>query len=300
MKLLRTPEENFANLPDFPFAPNYLNVTSNEGTPIRVHYIVEGPEDGPAVLLLHGEPSWSYLYRKMIPVFAQAGYRVYAPDLVGFGRSDKPDSREDHTYESHVDWMEQWLLQLDLTDVTLFCQDWGGMIGLRLVAKHPDRFARIAAGNTALPTGDQPFPEAFFKWQKFSQTTPTFDVGKVLSKGTVSEMSDAEVAAYDAPFPDESYKEGPRIMPSLVPTTPDNPSSEHNRKAWETLSQWDKPFLTMFSDSDPITAGVDQILQAIIPGTKGQPHVTIEAGGHFLQEDKGEEIATIMVDWMKP
>ncbi len=299
MKVLRTPDAQFENLLDYPFEPNYQEVTAEDGTPLRMHYLDEGPSDGPVVLLLHGEPSWSYLYRKMIPILVEGGCRTLTPDLVGFGKSDKPASRNDHSYQSHVDWLTQWVEKLDLKNITLFCQDWGGLLGLRIAAEHPERFAQIVAGNTMLPTGDQPFPEAFFKWQKYSQEVEVFPVGQVIRRGCAQDVSDEVVAAYDAPFPDESFKEGPRVMPALVPTSSDNPATPANRKAWETLSQWDKPFLTTFSDSDPITRGGDQIFQAIVPGTKGQPHRTIEGGGHFLQEDQGEAIAQIILDWMK-
>jgi len=293
MELLRTPDERFANLPGYPFAPHYTTVDG-----IRIHYVDEGPRGGAPVLLLHGEPSWSYLYRKMIPVIVQAGHRAIAPDLVGFGRSDKPVRREDYTFQRHVDWMRGVLEQLDLRGVTLVCQDWGGLIGLRLVAEHPDRFARVVAANTFLPTGDQPAGPAFLAWQKFSQEVPDFPVGTIVNGGCTSDLPPEVVAAYDAPFPDDRYKAGARQFPLLVPTSPTDPASAANRKAWEVLSRWTKPFLTAFSDQDPITGGADQLLQAAIPGTKGQPHTTIKGGGHFLQEDCGEALAKVVVDFM--
>ncbi|MGO3898120.1 MAG: haloalkane dehalogenase [Psychrobacter sp.] len=295
MKVLRTPDERFANLPDYNFAPHYTMVDDGEGGELRVHYLDEGPKDADPVLLLHGEPSWCYLYRKVIPILTAAGHRVIAPDLPGFGRSDKPTDRTDYTYQRHVDWMQSVLDQLDLTNITLFCQDWGGLIGLRLVAENPDRFTRVAAGNTMLPTGDHDPGESFRKWQQFSQDTPTFHVGSIINSGTTTELSQAVIAAYNAPFPDESYKEGARQFPILVPTTPDDPASENNRAAWGQLTKWTKPFITLFSDSDPVTGGGDQIMQKLIPGTQGQAHTIIANGGHFLQEDQGEKLAELLI-----
>ena len=298
MKILRTPDSRFANLPDYNFDPHYLMVDDSEDSELRVHYLDEGPRDADPVLLLHGEPSWCYLYRKMIPILTAAGHRVIAPDLPGFGRSDKPASRTDYTYQRHVNWMQSVLDQLDLNNITLFCQDWGGLIGLRLVAENPDRFARVAAGNTMLPTGDHDLGEGFRKWQQFSQETPQFHVGGTIKSGTVTKLSQAVIDAYNAPFPDESYKEGARQFPLLVPSTPDDPASENNRAAWIELSKWTKPFITLFSDSDPVTAGGDRIMQKLIPGTKGQVHTTIANGGHFLQEDQGEKVAKLLVQFI--
>lgn len=295
MDVLRTPDERFAGLPGYDFDPHYVEVADG----LRVHYVDEGPRDGPVVLLLHGEPSWSYLYRKMVPPLADAGCRVVAPDLVGFGRSDKPASRHDYTYARHVEWMRAALFDgLDLRDVTLFGQDWGGLIGLRLAAEHEARVARICAANTFLPTGEGTPSDAFLAWRQFSQETPTFRVGRIVAGGCTTTIPDDVVAAYDAPFPDEPYKEGARQFPLLVPTTPDEPGAVDNRAAWPVLERWEKPFLTAFSDSDPITRGADHVLRQRVPGTHGQPHVTIEGAGHFLQEDKGEELARVLVDWL--
>jgi len=291
MNVLRTPDERFASLPGYPFSPNYSDVADG----VRVHYVDEGPRDADPVLMLHGEPSWSYLYRKMIPVITAAGFRAIAPDLVGFGRSDKPAAREDYTYERHVQWMHSLLKAIDLRRITLVCQDWGGLIGLRLVAEQPDRFDRVVAANTGLPTGGQRLTEAFFAWRKFSQETPDFPVGRIVSGGCATKLSDAEIAAYDAPFPDDSYKAGPRQFPVLVPASDDDPAAPANRAAWEALEKWEKPFLTAFSDSDPITKGGDRVFQERIPGARGRAHVTIQGGGHFLQEDKGEELAGVVV-----
>ncbi len=299
MKTLRTPDERFENLPGYPYEPNYKKVPDGEGGSLRIHYVDEGPRDAEPALLMHGEPSWSYLYRKMIPIIVEAGYRAIAPDLPGFGRSDKPADRNDYTYQRHVDWMQAWLNAMDMNSITLVCQDWGGLIGLRLVADNPDRFARVVAANTGLPTGDNPVTEAFLNWRKFSQETPEFDVGFILQGATQTELSDEVLAAYRAPFPDDAYKEGARIFPSLVPISPDDPAAPANRKAWEVLSAFENPFLTAFSDHDPVTAGGDRILQKLVPGAKGQAHTTIQGGGHFLQEDCGEEFARVVVDFMK-
>jgi haloalkane dehalogenase len=298
MDVLRTPDERFTDLPAYPFSPHYLEVADGDGGELRVHYVDEGPAGAQPVLLLHGEPSWSFLYRKMIPIVVAAGHRAVAPDLVGFGRSDKPASRTDYTYQRHVDWMRALVAGLDLRDITLVGQDWGGLIGLRLVAEHEDRFARVVAANTFLPTGDRDPGDAFLAWQKFSQETPTFPVGRIVNGGCVTELPEDVVAAYDAPFPDETYKEGARQFPLLVPTSPSDPAAEPNRRAWQVLSKFDKPFLTAFSDSDPITGGADRVLQEAIPGAKGRPHTTLSGGGHFLQEDVGEELARVLVDFV--
>lgn len=294
MEYLRTPDECFEALPGFPYQANYLNVDDCDGGKLRVHYLDEGPSDGDIVLLMHGEPSWCYLYRKMIPVLVDAGLRVIAPDLPGFGRSDKPSKRSDYTYQRHVNWMQSALDQLDINNITLVCQDWGGLIGLRLLAENPDRFVRAVAANTMLPTGDHDPGQAFLDWRKFSQEVPEFPVGGIISGATTTDLSPEVVAAYDAPFPDESYKEGARQFPTLVPITPDDPASEANRAAWGVLTQWNKPFLTAFSDSDPITKGGDAVMQKLIPGCQGQEHTTIINGGHFLQEDQGEKLAEVV------
>jgi haloalkane dehalogenase len=297
LKVLRTPDERFAGLPGYAFAPHYIDIPSGNGTDLRMHYIDEG--EGPVVLLAHGEPSWCYLYRKMIPVLTAAGFRTVAPDLIGFGRSDKPSEKSDYSFQRHVDWLTAFVERLDLRDVVLFGQDWGSLIGLRVAAENPDRFARIAIGNGGLPTGDQGANEAFLRWQQFSQNSPAFDIGRIIQGGSATQLPDDVVAAYNAPFPDDSYKAGARIFPTLVPTSPDDPAAPANRRAWEVLQRWTKPFLTTFSDQDPITRGGEKTLQKLIPGAEGQPHVTIEGGGHFLQEDRGEELASVLVNWLK-
>jgi haloalkane dehalogenase len=299
MELLRTPDARFEGLPDFPFAPHYVDVDDTEGGPLRVHHLDEGPADGPVVLLLHGEPSWSFLYRTMVPVLVDAGLRCVAPDLVGFGRSDKPTGRGDYTFARHVEWMREALFDhLDLESITLVGQDWGSLVGLRLVGEHPERFARVVIANGGLPTGDQPLSDAFLAWQTFSQETPEFPVGRIVNGGCTSDLTPEVIAAYDAPFPDDSYTAGARVFPTLVPTSPDDPAAAANRAAWETLAAFDKPLLTAFSDSDPITRGGEGIFQRTVPGAKGQPHTTIAGGGHFLQEDKGPELARVVVDFV--
>ena len=293
MEVLRTPDERFAALPEFPYEPRYVEVDGG----LRVAYVDEGPADGAVVLLLHGEPSWSFLYRRMIPVLAGAGLRVVAPDLVGFGRSDKPARREDYSYARHVGWMREALFDgLDLRDVTLVGQDWGGLIGLRLVAEHADRFARVVVANTGLPTGDQPMTDAFLAWQRFALESPRFEVGRIVSNGSGTPLAPEVVAAYDAPFPDDSYTAGARAFPALVPTRPDDPAAADNRAAWEALTRWEKPFLTAFSDGDPITGGGERVFQKLVPGAQGMPHTTLRGGGHFLQEDVGPDLARVVVD----
>ncbi len=295
MEILRTPDRRFAELPGYPFEPRYLHLSGG----LRVHYLDEGPVDPAPVLLLHGEPSWSYLYRTMIPVLVAAGHRCIAPDLVGFGRSDKPADPGDYSYQRHVDWMSEAIFdRLGLTDITLVGQDWGGLIGLRLVAARPDRFSRVVAANTGLPTGDLPLGDAFMRWQRFARESRTFEIGRIIGNGTVTDLPAEVVAAYDAPFPDDSYKAGARSFPSLVPTTPDDPAHDANTAAWEVLLGFSKPFLCAFSDSDPITSGAEAMFIGRVPGTAGQPHTTIKGAGHFLQEDKGEELARVVADFI--
>ncbi|EST35801.1 hypothetical protein N566_17260 [Streptomycetaceae bacterium MP113-05] len=297
MQILRTPEERFLNLPDYAFTPNYTDVPADSGTAeqLRVHYVDEGSgRSGETVLLMHGEPSWSYLYRHMIPLLTREGHRCVAPDLVGFGRSDKPAARADHTYQRHIDWMRGLLFdRLDLHDVTLVCQDWGGLIGLRLVAEHPERFARVVVANTGLPTGDAVPTRAFLEWREFSQAAEDFSASDVVALGCRT-PSAAALAPYDAPYPDDSFKAGARQFPMLVPVRHDDPASEPNRRAWKALESFDKPFLCAFSDRDPITAGGDQVFRQRVPGCRGQDHLTVEGAGHFLQEDRGPELARIV------
>lgn len=297
MQTLRTPEERFANLADYAFEANYAEISDQDGRSLRMHYLDEGPADAAPILLLHGEPSWSYLYRKMIPILVSAGHRCIAPDLVGFGKSDKPTEKSDYTYERHVAWVRELVIDhLDINNATFFGQDWGGLLGLRLVAENPDRFSRVVIGNTGLPTGDFPPTKAFMNWQKYSQTTPVFDIGSLIQAASNTELTPAEVAAYDAPFPDDTYKEGARIFPSLVPTKADDPAAAANRAAWDVFSQWEKPFLCCFSDGDPVTAGGDKPFLKLVPGAQNQPHVTIENANHFFQEDAGPQLAQLLID----
>jgi haloalkane dehalogenase len=296
MNVLRTPEERFANLPGFAWQPRYAQISADGLPALRMAYIDEGARDARPVLLLHGEPSWSFLYRSMIGPLLDAGLRVVAPDLIGFGRSDKPAAQEDYTYQRHVDWLGDLVVRsLDLEGIVLFCQDWGGLLGLRLVAEHPQRFAAVVASNTMLPTGDQDPGDAFRAWRDFSQNAPAFDIGRIVNGGTKRELSAEEIAAYDAPFPDDNFKAGARRFPALVPITPDDPSAPANRAAWEVLKTWQRPFVCAFGDSDPITRGGDRVLCKLIPGAAEQPHVTIDGAAHFSQEDAGERLAQVVV-----
>lgn len=300
MQTLRTPDDAFADLPDFPFEPHYVEVDDGEGGTIRIHHLDEGPADAAPVLLMHGEPTWSYLYRHVIPGLVDAGHRVIAPDLVGMGRSDKPTEQSDHTYARHVEWMRQALFdRLDLRDITFFGQDWGSLIGLRLVALDPDRYARVAIGNGGLPTGHGPASEAFLAWQKFSQETEHFPVGGIINGGCTSDLAPGVIAAYDAPYPDDTYKAAVRVFPSLVPTSSDDPATPDQEAAWRVLEQFERPFLLCFSDSDPITKGGDAPFRAKVPGAQGQAHTTIEGGGHFLQEDRGPELARVLAEFIQ-
>lgn len=329
METIRTPDERFANLEGYPFAPHYAEVPDTEGGTLRIHYVDEGPRDGEVVLCMHGQPSWSYLYRTMIPVFVRAGYRVIAPDLVGFGRSDKPTSIDDYTYARHVAWMSAWLEGLDLRGINLFCQDWGGLIGLRLAAAFPDRFARLVVANTGLPDGGglpreaavgmrklyetipivpvselgerfaaKDGPPGFFFWRKYCAESPDFSVGDVM-QFTGGQMSDPIRAAYEAPFPDDRYVAGARKFPSLVPIFPDDVEIPANQEAWKVLERFERPVLTSFADNDPVTAGMDVVIQKRVPGAKNVEHVTIKGAGHFLQENAGPEVAGEMIAFMQ-
>lgn len=301
MDILRTPDERFADLPDFPYEPRYVEVATGDGGDgtLRVAYVEDGPADGAVVLLLHGEPTWSYLYRTMLPVLAARGLRAIALDLVGFGRSDKPAAVGDHSYARHVEWVRSAVFDaLDLREVTLVCQDWGGLIGLRLAAEHPDRFAGIVAANTGLPTGDQSMPDIWWAFRKAVESAPTLDVGRLVASGCRRGLSDAHRAGYDAPFPDESFKAGPRAMPLILPTTPEDPATEPNRQAWQRLSEWTKPFLVAFSDGDPITGAMAPVLKRAVPAAREREHPVIADAGHFLQEDAGEELAVTVADFV--
>ncbi len=290
--VLRTPDERFSDLPGYDFAPHYTDVDG-----LRVHHLDEGPRDAAPVLMLHGEPSWSYLYRHMVPVLTGAGLRAVAPDLVGFGRSDKPTDRRAYSYQGHVDWMASWLEAVDLSGITLICQDWGSLIGLRLVAEHPDRFARVVVANGFLPTADRRTPPAFHVWRAFALHSPVLPVGRIVDVGCRRKLTREERAAYDAPYPSAAYKAGARAFPALVPTSPDDPAVPANRAAWDELGRWEKPFLTLFGAGDPILGRADRPLQQHVPGAQGQPHDRLP-GGHFVQEDQGTEIARRVAAWI--
>lgn len=294
MKILRTPEERFENIPDYPFNPNYLNVKG-----IKIHYVDEGPKKAESILLMHGEPTWSFLYRYMIPILVKADFRTLAPDLVGFGKSDKPSQQDDHTYRKHVEWIKSWIISLDLQNITLFCQDWGSLIGLRVAIECQQRFKRIILSNGGLPTGEQRMSEAFMNWRDFSRNTPKFKIKSIIQSGTITKLSDDILRGYEAPFPDDSYKAGARVLPSLVPISRDDPEHEANKNAIAEFKKWQKPFLTAFSDSDPITRGGEKFWQNYIPGAKGQKHTTIKNASHFVQEDKGPELANLIIEFIK-
>jgi haloalkane dehalogenase len=299
MKVLRTPEASFAEITDYPYTPHYVEIDDLDGGRLRVHYVDEGPREAHPVVLLHGEPTWGYLYRHMIPVLVAAGHRVVVPDLVGFGRSDKPAETTDYTYARHVEWMRQLLFgHLDLSHITFFGQDWGGLVGLRVLTSDPERYDRVVVGNTGLPTGHGPASEAFLQWQNYSRTAKDFPIGAIINGGCLSDLSPETIAAYDAPFPSDELKAGARIFPSLVPTSPEDPASADNVEAWNVLSQFERPFLIAFSDSDPITRGGDTPFKAKVPGAFGQPHTTIEGAAHFLQEDRGPELARVIVEFI--
>ncbi len=353
MKILRTPDACFENLEDYPFEPHYTTIQTEDGDEIRIHHIDEGPTNGPLVLCMHGQPVWSYLYRKMIPYLNDAGMRVFAPDLVGYGKSDKPAAREDYSYEHQVTWMGAWLEANDFTGITFFGQDWGGLIGLRLVASHPDRFARVVISNTGLPHNpDVPddiirqvedfranaptpslmamqkalsamadgghFATQFAYWQKFCWENEDMPIGFMMSMtmeeqsalisalkfslhglGAHSPFPTPLARAYDAPFPDPSFKMGPRAMPSQVPTLPTSPSLRQQEKAWEFFEAFEKPFLCAFADNDPVSAGAEQEFLNRVPGTKGLPHTTIKGGGHFVQENAPDQVASVIIDLIR-
>ena len=329
MDFRRTPDERFDNLPDYPFKPHYLTVDDGEGGELRIHYLDEGAAEGDVVLLLHGQPAWSYLYRHMIPPLVEAGFRVIAPDLVGFGRSDKPTRIEDYTYARHVAWMSDWLTQLDLNGITVFLQDWGSLIGLRLVTAFPERFAGVVLANGALPTGPipqdfaAPLKEAYktlpvvkaseldarfrdrngvpgmLYWRKFCAESPEIlrpGDAVIEAVGSSRVFTDAEKAAFNAPYPDESYLAGARRFPSLVPLFPDDAEAEENKAAWEVLGQFEKPFMCAFSDDDPVTVGGDKPFLKKVPGCQGVAHRTIGPAGHFLQHEQPEQCVQAILD----
>ena len=296
MDTVRTPDDRFGGLPDYDFEPHYVDIDDTEGGSLRVHYIDEGDPADPIVVLMHGEPSWCYLYRNVVGPLVDAGCRVIAPDLVGFGRSDKPTQQGDHTYARHVNWMTRVLIDhLNINDAVMFGQDWGGLIGLRVVAEAPDRFAALVVANTGLPTGHGRLSDAFLQWQTFARETASFPVGAIINGGCTSDLPAEVIAAYDAPFPDDAYTAGARVLPSLVPSSPDDPASADNIAAWEVLERFERPVATAFSDADPITAGGDAPFRSRIPGAAQAPHITIAGAGHFLQEDRPGEVAAAIL-----
>jgi haloalkane dehalogenase len=326
MEYKRTPDECFENLKDYPFEPHYLTIDDTEGGELRVHYLDEGPPDGPVVLLIHGQPTWSYLYRHMIPPLVEAGFRIVAPDLIGFGRSDKPTRTADYTYARHVTWMTEWMTALDLNGITVFFQDWGSLIGLRLVAAFPERFDNVVLANGGMPTGmvpeqyTDPLREAyktlpvvkvqelgerfhdttgipgFLYWRKFCAESPDLDIGLLMTEGLGASSESDTAAAYRAPFPDDSYLAGARQFPSLVPLFHDEPEVEENKVAWQALRKFDKPFMLAFSDNDPVTAGGDKKFLEEVPGCKGVAHRTVKNAGHFLQQDQPQQCVQAILD----
>ncbi|MFN2100622.1 haloalkane dehalogenase [Altererythrobacter sp. MF3-039] len=295
MQILSYDPKRFADLPDYPFFENWSEIDLGDGHMGRMHYLDEGAKDAPPVLLFHGEPSWSFLYRKMIPILLDAGFRCLAPDLIGFGKSDKPDDPSFYNYARHVDWLKQWRNAVVPQDAALFCQDWGGLLGLRMVGDEPDRFSCVVASNTFLPTGGTPSP-AFLMWREFAKSSPEFAIGELLQRATQSERSAAEIAAYDAPFPDEPSKAGARAFPQLVPVEDGMDGIEENKAAWEGLAAYDKPFLTLFGEDDPVTGGLGDQLSGRIKGAEGQPHAMLSDCGHFSQEDRPQELAQGVID----
>ncbi|WP_297774907.1 haloalkane dehalogenase [Mycobacterium sp.] len=300
MQTLRTADDRFDAVPDFPYPPRYCELSDGDGGVLRAAWIEDGPEGADPILMLHGEPSWSYLYRKMVPILVAEGHRVICPDLVGFGRSDKPTRLDDHSYARHVEWMRALAFDvLDLRDVTLVGQDWGGLIGLRLAAEHPERFARVVVANTGLPNGEQLMADIWWRFREAITSTPTLDVGAFVQGGCRRQMSDTERAGYDAPFPADEYCTGPRAMPGLVPTSPDDPAAAANKAAWAKLSVSPTPMLVAFSDSDPITGPMAAIFAREMRGAQGIDHPVIRGAGHFLQEDAGEELAGHIVTFLR-
>ena len=290
MQVLKADLSRFADIPDYPFAENWLTIDLGDGHSGRMHYIDEGPKDAPAVLLFHGEPSWSFLYRKMIPILLDAGFRCLAPDLIGFGKSDRPDDPAFYSYDRHIFWLGQWRAAVAPGPGALFCQDWGGLLGLRMVGEDPDSFTCVVASNTFLPTGGVPSP-AFMAWREFARSSPEFRIGALLQRSTATPLSAAEIAAYDAPFPDEASKAGARAFPQLVPVEDGMAGIEANKAAWVGLAQYDRPFLTLFGADDPVTGGLGESLSARIKGADGLPHEILSTCGHFCQEDRPIELA---------
>jgi haloalkane dehalogenase len=299
MEILRTPAEEFFELARYPYPARYVNVAPDAADyELLMHYVDVGKRDAPTVLMLHGEPTWSFLYRSLINMVTEAGYRVVAPDLIGFGKSDKPAAAEDYSYAAHLAWLGALVRDLELRRIILVCHDWGGLLGLRLLAAEPDRFARVVATNTFLPTGHEKLPDAFYAWRELARRVPELDVGTLIQNATTTHVPLAVLDAYRAPFPDETYKSGVNTFPLLVPTEPDDPEAKANAEAWKVLAELELPFLTAFSDSDPITAGADAIMRERIPGAARIEPVVIRGAHHFIQEDRGPELARAILDFL--
>lgn len=296
MKILKHDPARFAGIPDYPFAENWTQIDLGDGHTGRMHYVDEGPKDAPPVLLFHGEPSWSFLYRKMIPQLLEAGFRVLAPDLIGFGKSDKPDDIAFYTYDRHMDWLKQWRDAVVPQPAGLFCQDWGGLLGLRMVGEDPDGFAFVVASNTFLPEGGGKASPAFMAWREFAKSSPEFKIGNILQGATTSTLSDEEVAAYDAPFPDEPSKAGARAFPQLVPVEDDKPGVAANKAAWQSLGNFDKPFLTIIGEDDMVLGAATGTMASRVAGAKDMPHGSLSDCGHFCQEDRPTELAQAVID----
>jgi haloalkane dehalogenase len=297
MEIVRTPPERFDVVAGFDHPPSWVEVDAGQG--LRMALVDVGPREGPVVVLVHGEPTWGYLYRAMLPPLVDAGLRVVVPDLVGCGRSDKPVERDAYSFAGHVEWLRTALFDaLALREVTYVGQDWGGLLGMRLLAENPDRFAGVVMSNTGLPTGDVPMPEVWQQFRQMVRTTPTLDVGRMVDSGCRRALTEAERAAYAAPFPTEQHCAAIRTFPDLVPNTPDDPATPANRAAWERLSTIEVPFLTAFSDGDPITRGGDRWMHAKIPGAHGRDHTVIENAGHFVQEDEPARFAEVVADFV--
>ena len=295
MEILRTPDERFAELEDYDFEPHYRDVTAADGTALRFHFIDEGPREAPPILLLHGNPSWSYLHRSMIRGLVARGHRVVALDLMGMGRSDKPTNTSDYSLANHVDWMGQWLVAEDLRDITLYCQDWGGITGLNLLPVHGERFTRVIASNTGLPTGEGG-GKAVDRWLEFVASVDALPIGGLIQGGTTRTLTASELAAYEAPFPDGTYQASPMAFPFLIPVTPDNPGVPMCVDTWTHLETWTKPFLTVFGSQDQIAyqAGAHVRMQRSIPGAADLQHIVIEDANHFIQEDASDQLVDII------